>query len=105
MSEMGTKVVLGPLKSSTHLWQLIDRGPDALLKRMIMEHQTMWMSEEGNEQKWPSLKALERRTLVTCWVQHAWEEYCLSQCEGRRMAAQTAGLFSPLNSEDKWAKC
>ena len=66
-------VYYGPT-GATDIWQPIDSGYGALMKRLISQQQDAWLECDENMEKWignQKLTASDRRVLITHWVGEA----------------------------------
>ena len=85
--------------SSTHVWQAIDRHIGAAHKRIFRSIQEAWMMNKKNWERFPRLKATERRTLFVNWVSQTRRKYLEKKDQHNRLMT-AAGLRISLDGEN-----
>ncbi|XP_065658758.1 jerky protein homolog-like [Hydra vulgaris] len=98
------------LPSATDLWQPVDAGYAATLKRLItIEHQK-WLDRDNHSDRWFSNEmpytAKERRILITHWAGEAWKALNTSKYDKQRKKCwtMTGCLMTSDGSEDSLVK-
>jgi hypothetical protein len=84
----------------THVWQTVDRHAGKTLRDMYADIQLEYLTVDENWDKFNSLKAWERRVLMTHWVGEAWRRFRsdkkvahvrFAECSGLRIRLDNVG--------------
>ena len=101
MGEFKTICHLGPPKSTTHIWQLVDRGPGRKIKAYMQDEQDLWLLSRSNRKLFEKSTASDRRVFIAQWASDAHKRY-LSEMQGAHARyAFHSGLRSCLTQ--RWA--
>ena len=99
LAENRTIAHLGPPKSTTHIWQMIDRGVGKHMKWLIREEQNTFLLSKRNRNTFYHSSAGERRILLTHWYKAAHDRFMSEYKSSLGKMALRSGLAIGLTQE------